>query len=487
MLAAAVALPAVWSLRSLAARGANDGDRAALPDYRRPGDLDDTAAFFRAAATGRTVHLPAGRGQGPGGRYLIASTPADQLPSGLRVEGDGMERTVVARSYRRQAPFVFFLDSGSADSSRNARGITLRDLTIEDEVVRRGFAEYHYLVMLNGVTGARFERVAFRGFRGDALHLGSGTTLGHERHNLDVRVTDCVFDGVNANNRNAISVIDCDRIVIERCRFLNCSRPGDGTLNKGDPFDPRTGVGAPGPIDFEPNDIRFPVIRHVVIRDNLFRGGGGFAVNMMLPPNDQVRVAQRGFTIVGNIVEDRFGGLSMFGYGGDAALRARLAYDVVAENNTVRGCKSPFILNGMVSVDLRGNQFVDCPGHAEIGYTAANAAVRLRANRFERCGLSPSGYALWVRTCDRLSLERNEFVDCGLADRRFGVALAFVAGRITRLVMTDNLFASPSGRMTQTALAFREATVDASTASIGPQRVTFPAQSLDVALRLARG
>lgn len=487
MLAAAAALPAAWSLRSLAARGSEDTDRAAVPDFRRPGDLDDTAAFLRAAATGRLVHLPAGRGQGPGGRYLIASTATDHLPSGLRVEGDGMDRTVVARSYRRQAPFVFFLDSGSADPSRNARGIAFRDLTIEDEVVRRGFAEYHYIVMLNGVTGARFERVGFRGFRGDALHLGSGTTLGHERHNVDVRVADCVFDGVNANNRNAISVIDCDGIVIERCRFLNCSRWGDGTLNQGDPFNPRTGVGAPGPIDFEPNDHGFPVIRNVVIHDNLFRGGGGFAVNMLLPPNDRVRTAQRDFKIVGNVVENRYGGFSCFGYAGDTALQGRTPYDVTVEGNTIRGCRSPFILNGMLGVRLSRNRFLECSGHSEIGYTAANADVRLQANHFERCGLTPSGYALWVRTCDRLSLERNEFIDCGLADRRFGVAIAFVAGRITRLTMEDNLFASPSGRMTEAAQAFQDATVDGSTASVGPQRVTFPAQPLAVTLRLARG
>jgi hypothetical protein len=487
MLAAAAALPAAWSLRSLAERGEDAGDRAALPEFRRPGDLDDTAAFFRAAATGGVVHLPAGRGLGSDGRYLIASTPTEHLTSGLRVEGDGMDRTVVARSYRREAPFVFFLDTGSADRSRNARGIVFSDLTIEDEVVRRGFAEYHYLIMLNGVTGARFERVAFRGFRGDALHFGSGTTLGHERHNVDVRVADCVFDGVNANNRNAISVIDCDGVVIERCRFLNCSRAGDGTLNKGDPFDPRTGVGAPGPIDFEPNDQGFPVIRNVVIRDNLFRGGGGFAVNMLLPPNDRLRTPQRSFTITGNVVEDRHGGLSCFGYAGDAALRADRAYDVVAEENTIRGCRSPFILNGMVGVRLSRNRFLDCPGHAEIGYTGANAGVRLDGNRFERCGLTPLGYALWVRTCDRLSLERNEFVDCGLAGRRFGIGLAFVAGRVTRLRLADNLFSSPTGRMTQAAVAFREADIDAATASIGPQRITFPAQPVAEALRVARG
>lgn len=483
-MAGAGALPAAWwAGRGVVAR-AQEGDRVALPDFRRSGDLDDSEAFHRAAATGRPVHLPAGRGLGPGGRYLIASAPTDPLPPGVTVTGDGMGRTVVARSHRRQAPFVFYFNSGSADRARNGRGFRFRDLSIEDEVQKRGFAEYDYLIMLNGATDARFERVAFRGFRGDALHLGSGVRLGDERHNVEVAVLDCVFDGVNCNNRNAISVIDCDGLVVERCRFLNCSRFGDGTVNKGDPFDPRTGVVAPGPIDFEPNDQGFPVIRDVVIRDNLFRGGGGNAVNMLLPPNDRVRTAQRGFLITGNTIEDRDGGLLLSGYDGSRALRATIPYDVRVERNVVRRCGTPFILNGMLGADLVDNEFAQCRSHAEIGNTAWNADVRLRGNRFDRCGLAPAGYALWVRECDRVTLERNEFTDCGLAARRFGVGVAFVSGRITRFKLLDNLFASPAGRMTEAAVAFADASVDARSSTIGPQRVTFPAQPLAATLRL---
>ncbi|PAX09228.1 right-handed parallel beta-helix repeat-containing protein [Sphingomonas lenta] len=486
LLAAAVAAPAAWSLRGLARGAADDADgRASLPDFRRDGDVDDSEAFRRAAATGRPVHLPAGRGRGPGGRYLIASTPQDRLPSGVQVLGDGIDRTIVARSYRRSAPFVFFFDSDSADPARNGRNMIFRDFTIEDEVEKRGYAEFDYLIMLNGVSGARFERVGFRGFRGDGLHLGSGTVLGHERHNLDVSVVDCVFDGINANNRNGISVIDCDRLLVQGCRFLNCSRYGDGTVNKGDPFNPRTGVMAPGPIDFEPNDDGFAVIRAVTIRDNLFRGGGGYAVTLNLRANDRVRNAQSGFVITGNTIEDRDGAFTTAGYGGDQAIRADQGYGVTFSRNTIRRCRTPFILNGMRGVTMAENRFTDCASHSEIGNTAWNAEVTLTGNRFERVGLRPAGYALWVRECDRLRLERNEFVDCGLADRRFGVGLAFVGGRITRLAMLDNLFSSPNGRMTQTAVAFQDARIDARTATVGPQRVTFAAPPVRETLRLA--
>ena len=36
-----------------------------------------------------------------------------------------------------------------------------------------------------------------------------------EKHLDTIVVADCLFDGINANNRNAISVIDAERLTIE--------------------------------------------------------------------------------------------------------------------------------------------------------------------------------------------------------------------------------------------------------------------------------
>lgn len=480
------ALLATGLIAPLACRArAQVDDAAVLPAFRKAGDPDDSAAFFRAAATGKPVYLPAARGSGPGGRYLIGSGAHDQLPSGCTIFGDGMDRTVIARPERPGAPFIFHCDSGSADPARNRVGLTIRDLTLEDDVRRLGFSEYSYLVMLNGATDASFRRVAFRGFRGDGLHLGSGTVLGHERHNRRVTVSECVFDGVNANNRNAISVIDCDGLVIERSQFLNCTRYGDGSVGPGDPMDPRTGLGQPGPIDLEPNDDGFPIVRDVVIRDNLFRGGGGYAVCLNLRVNSRLRIAQRGIRITGNTIEDRDGGLITFGFAGDEAIRSGPDYDVELSANTVRRCRTPFILNGMRGLVMARNSFSDCAGRAEIGNVAGNARITLRDNSFVRCGAEEPGYALWVRTSDRLTLAGNTFEDCGIqSGRRFGVALALIKGRITNLTLDGNRFLSPRGRTTVAAMAFREAELDQSTAAVGPQQMDFAAPAVRQALGL---
>jgi hypothetical protein len=456
IVAAAALLPT--PLLATAACAARAPDAVSLPDFRRPGDPDDTAALARAFASGKPVHAPAGRGSGPGGRYLVGNEASASLRSGAVLFGDGRDKTVIARAGTH--PFVLHCDSGSPDPARNITGLRFHDLTFEDDVARLGFAEYSYLVMLNGVSDARFDRVGFRGFRGDGLHLGSSVTSKVERHNRDVTVSDCVFDGVTANNRNAISVIDGDGIVVEKSQFLNVTRHGDGTVLAGDPMNPATGLGQPGAIDLEPNGDAFAVIRNVAIRDNLFVGGGGYAVNLLLPPADSVRIAPQGITIERNVIRDRAGAFQALGYLADGAVTSKRSYQITFRDNQVDRCNRPFIVSGIRGITLSGNQFRDCRGHAEVGNQAANAQVVVADNVFERVGGLAPGFALWLRTGTNIALIDNRFIDAGVPGGKGGVAIAVVAGTLRGLTLRGNQFRSVEGRMNQSAILFRDARVD---------------------------
>jgi hypothetical protein len=456
LVAGAALLPAALLTTSACAAGMPNA--VSLPDFRQSGDPDDTAALARAFASGRPVHAPAGRGSGPGGRYLVGNEGSGSLPAGAILFGDGREKTVIARAGTH--PFVLHCDSGSPDPARNISGLRFRDLTFMDDVERLGFSEYSYLVMLNGVSDARFDRVGFRGFRGDGLHLGSSTTRYVERHNQNVVVSDCVFDGVNANNRNAISIIDGDSIIIEKSQFLNVTRPGDGTILTGDPMDPATGLGQPGAIDLEPNGDAFAVIRNVTIRGNLFAGGGGFAVNLLLPPADSLRIAPQGIVIEHNVMRDRAGAFQALGYAGDGALTSKRAYQIAFRDNQVDRCNKPFIVSGMRGVTLSGNQFRDCRGHAEVGNQAANAQIMVADNLFERVGGLAPGFALWLRTGTDIALVGNRFIDAGVPGGKGGVAIAVVAGTLRGLTLRGNQFRSVEGRMNQSAILFKDARVD---------------------------
>ena len=459
-------------------------DALALDSFRRDGDPDDTLALKRAMERGRPIHVRAGRGGGAGGRYVVGMNEHDNLPQGLTMFGDGRDRSILHLA--PGAPFILHGDSKSADPARNLSGMRFSDLAFTDDVARLGFSEYLYLVMLSGVSDARFERVAFRGFRGDGLHLGSSTVSKIERHNVDVLVRDCVFDGVNSNNRNAISIIDCDGLTVERSKFLNCTRAGDGTANVGDPMNPLTGVAMPGPIDFEPNGDAFARIRRIVIRDNLFRGGGGYAVSLALVANNRVTVPQSDILITDNVIEDRAGGVVATGYQGADAMKPGPGYGIRVVGNTIRHCARPFTFSGMKTVAVTGNVIADCTDRAEIGNIADVDDIVLRGNRFERIGSEIVPFALWVRGSSGVRLIGNDFTDAGGPHGKEGTAVAFVGGVTRGVTMTGNSFAARTRRMTKAVMVFRDGAVDPASLKVADNVVHFAAPRIeDVLLRRA--
>lgn len=419
---------------------------AVLPNFRRPGDRDDTAALLRAAATGRPVHAPAGR-------YAIAMTAADDLPGGFAFFGDGADRTIIARSYARSAPFILHADSRSARNADNLRGFRLQGLSFEDDVVTRGYSEFDYLVMLSGITGALIEDCAFRGFRGDALYLGSSTQRSVERHNASVTVRGCRFDGVNGNNRNAISVLDCDGLTIQDCEFINVGRTGGPAAF--DPYDPNTGTQNPGAIDIEPEATGFARVAGVAIRGNRFSGGGGYAVTMNLFANGYDGLAS-GITISDNHIADRSGAFSAI------AAPSRVGspgQTIIINGNIVERCDKPFLIDRIDGLQMARNRFADCPGHAEIGWQGGTTNVAIVENQFERLGVS-NGYAVWIREADGLRLEGNEFIDCGKRDGSLGIPLAFVSGTSRDVNFVGNSFVDRTGRTTEASTVFSGASID---------------------------
>lgn len=460
-------LPAlILPMASCGATPAASG-KVSWPDYRRPGDQDDTAALARAFASGRPVHAPAGRGSGVDGRYLVANDATATLPSGATLIGDGIDKTVISRSERSSKPFILHCDSGSPDTKRNITGLRFTDLTFADDVERLGFSEFSYLIMLNGVTDVQFDRVGFRGFRGDGLHFGSSVTSKVERHNSDINVSDCIFDGVNANNRNAISIIDGERLIIQRCRFINVTRRGDGTAGAGDPMKPATGLAQPGAIDVEPNGDAFAIVRDIVIRGNVFSGGGGFAVSLLMLPNNTVSKPQQNFIIENNEVRDRVGAFQAFGFAGNDALNGGAPYNLIVRGNSVDRCDKPFIISGIRKALIVKNDFKDCKGHAELGYRSANADVIVKENLFYRCGGVAPGYALWLREGRNVEVVENQFIDIGLPGGHDGAAIAVVNGTLKSLVIRNNSFKSPNGRMIRAFTIFSGADVDKTSLLIG--------------------
>lgn len=206
--------------------------------------FDCTAAFQKAIDGSRRVYVPAGL-------YPVKQI---NLRSGVEMYGEGAASELRAFDDSLASEFMlatYLKDGGTPRVADNMRDIHLHDLKLNGRVEEFGYAQYYYLLAVNATSDLTVERVTFHGFRGDGMYVGSGTLRNVERHNERVTVRDCVFDGAVKDNRNGLSIIDCDGLLVENCIFRNI---GNAKLSR-----------SVGGIDFEP-DHDFSVYRNVTIR-----------------------------------------------------------------------------------------------------------------------------------------------------------------------------------------------------------------------------
>jgi hypothetical protein len=209
---------------------------------------DVTGDFQRAIDSYTHVVLPAG--------HLNVNTASITLRSGTRLTGQGIGKTTLYGGFKFGAYGMLYANSMSPDISRNLTNIEISDLTIDGKVVDLGYQPFTHLISLHGVTGVTIQRVEVKGFRGDGIYLGSGPHAKEERHNADIKISDCRFDGLIKSNRNGLTCIDCDNLSVENCQFENI---GNSSLS--------ASVGA---IDFEP-DQSISRYRNVVIKNCHFK------------------------------------------------------------------------------------------------------------------------------------------------------------------------------------------------------------------------
>lgn len=242
---------------------------ANVKNYGAVGDgvTNDSAAFVAALATGKKVFAPAGT-------YAIN---VRTLPSNAYLFGEG-ELTVI-KPFDTTQRGALGCDSG--DGSQ-ITGLTLRDFKLLGPVVSLAFSEQRHLLDLQGVRRCLIERVYFEGAQGDCMYLGTGLTV--YTHNNDVTVRDCTFDGLINDNRQGISVIDVDGMLIEGCVFRNLARSD-----------------MPGSVDFEP-DLATDVIKNVRVVGNRFLNTDGNRGHLCIQTQDTTNVEN--IAIIGNHFED---------------------------------------------------------------------------------------------------------------------------------------------------------------------------------------
>jgi hypothetical protein len=382
------------------------------------GTSDSTLAFTRAIAASDSVFAPRGR-------YLVGDV---ELRAGLMLRGEGKLTQLVQR---RGSRYALWCDSGSADPARSLRGVHISDLALQGTSDVDGFSEHRHLLNLNGVIGCTVARIGFSAFRGDAVYLGSSNTAGFRRHNIDVTIRDCHFDGVNRENRNAISVIDCDGLEIAGCSFQRVTRDD-----------------MPGAIDIEPDANDFHVVRNIRIRNNRFTdiGGNVAAVSLVVPialkqTVENIRIERNFFSNLRSLA-------FCFVQRSRAPVSAWPHGLMALDNEVASSVDRPFQLEGVRQVTICRNRFGATARCALVGYENPALPVEdllVAENRFDHCGRNED-CALRIYALHRARFERNEWIDCG--NGGFGsAALELGPGESGGMVFERNAFAAPDGLM----------------------------------------
>lgn len=381
------------------------------------GRRDSSEALRQALASGKPVYVPEGE-------FVVGGVA---LPAGANVYGPGTLRQAP------QALRLFEVDSGSADVAKNVRGITLRGLTLLGRAETDGFFEHAHLFAASGVSNLMLEDVRFVGFRGDGLYLGSGFAPHLERHNVDVVIRRCVFDGVNRQNRNGISAVDCDGMLIEDCQFQNCTAPN-----------------MPGPIDLEPNANAWHVIQRIRIKRNRFTANGGNSGQISLYVPKSVQTLPQDILIEENELAD------YRGTGGDVTIQFQRRLNSAdrdtllrVTNNHGRNGYRPLRIYSGRQLIIQGNVWEGYAANAQLGHIAPTdhvEAAMVRHNQFIRCGTTEAGrYGLTLFSGRDVTIESNQFVDCG--DSTAGsYALQFNRGSTRGLKVIGNEFSAPNGK-----------------------------------------
>lgn len=408
-----------------------------VKDFGAVGDgvADDTAAIQAAIDATNCLFFPAGT-------YNISgpatnTTTAVALKGNLEIFGEGANTVIRQLGNTLNGFSVNPLNGGTPNIADNTKDIYIHDMSFTMELT--SFREFQHSINANAVTNLLIERCRFVGWRGDAVYIGSG--VGVERHNENVTVQDCFFDGINKNNRNGISIIDCDGALIQNNYFTRCTQPN-----------------MPGAIDIEPDPSTYHVVKNITVSKNRFYDiGGDSGVICFAIPGIAYTVMPTGFKVTENYI-DTFGTNRGVYFrwnnsgGGVPITESMISMDLTISNNSIRNGRFPVLIGAVKGVNIEGNTFQETDGPLGLYFdqtTDIPMDVSVSNNLFLRCGKSVPfadlNCGMQVGNITRLKINNNSFVDCGRSTGGNGVALFFKAGTSTAVSLVGNVFASPTG------------------------------------------
>lgn len=390
-----------------------------VKDFHAQGDgqTDDTAAF---AAALRKLSDAGGTLIVPPGTYLVGDL---SVASGLILKGLQADYSAVLLKAPNAKTILNISPPVGCNSALPLHDIALQYLTFRGRSVEDGFSEHIHNVNVAGVERLSFTRVRFEAFQGDGLYLGalaagSSTPL----HNSEINVSDSSFDGVNSQNRNGISVIDCTHCVFEHNDFSRVSRPD-----------------MPGAIDLEPNHQE-EVIQYISVKSNTIKDGRGAGVSVSVNLSRFLTEPSH-ISIEGNQIRNTTKGIVI--YWKSIALGSETATpQVLIRGNLIDNAEHAMIMDGTGAIAVIANDIVGSSQGLQLGTRFGISNVRFINNTFRRVGTNSRHGITIAGPVTSLVFERNTFEDLGSRGQNSS-AVYCIQGAVKDVTFTGNIFSSP--------------------------------------------
>jgi hypothetical protein len=268
------------------------------------------------------------------------------------------------------------------------------------------FFEQAHLVNLESVSDVTFNNCDFKGWSGDAICIGYNYRINgsawYESKVENVTITDCSFDGVNHNNRQAITFGEGKNVRITNCSFYRTTSSSSGTE-------------MPGAIDIEP-EYTWNTIQDFEISNNTFEEIGGTVGVITIAPwksYSEMVNKPKNFTFKNNIFKNCNN--TFFLTQPNITLDDVDDYNINIAGNVVYNVNRDlrfFLIHGIKGVVISSNTIYNQKFASGIGITYPAGNINIEMNEFlnSRPGELAPLHQLFNVT--NYSIHSNTFKDC---------------------------------------------------------------------------
>lgn len=236
------------------------------------GIADDTVAINNALTYANNVKFE--------NNYKVDTASADayhvyiDVPSNRTLSGNGTIE-VAANSYDQYAIFGMIVESATPKTNITFDGLTI----IGDKSTHTGnTGEWGFGIAIYGANNITIRNCKISDCWGDGIYAGRYGTDTNNPH--DIKICGNILDGCRRNN---ISVVSCERVLIDGNSLLNAN----GTS-------PQAGI------DIEPDQNTIDLIDDVVISNNIVKDNTGYGINVAYTDIHGTTFNTRNVKIIGN-------------------------------------------------------------------------------------------------------------------------------------------------------------------------------------------